>query len=379
MASITSTVQLNPLQVTEDERGDPTYDEELEICRQGMEAMGYSAGDYDDFRRAQTSDSTEYQDAGNSVQPCTALGDRDWAYRMIYVGMHLFALVLLLQMSRLDWTTFNVFFEIVLFFGALGLYFTVQGSDPGYVDPPEGFVAPDSSSREAREKRKRRRRLAKMRPMRAGDADEEQALADAEGDPQSTLATRLAELEDGFPPMRTILCKAKGRHVAKFDHFCGFLNTPIGEKNHFRFWWFLLFESALILHTSIVIKTSFRWFSGDHDSTMIPGMLAVVFLDLLLVMIGGLWVFHTFLALTASTTFEFMRGEEIDYLEGTEDMDFPFSGSATANVELFCWTHGFKLLRTPWTPHIWRRPVHIDRQAEDCWNHPWQNKYYSCC
>jgi hypothetical protein len=28
---------------------------------------------------------------------------------------------------------------------------------------------------------------------------------------------------------------------------------------------------------------------------------------------------------------------------------------------------------------VWKMPMSIDRESEDWWNHPWQNKYWSCC
>jgi len=32
-----------------------------------------------------------------------------------------------------------------------------------------------------------------------------------------------------------------------------------------------------------------------------------------------------------------------------------------------------------WIPVVWKMPEFIDRESEDWWNHPWQNKYWSCC
>ena len=38
-------------------------------------------------------------------------------------------------------------------------------------------------------------------------------------------------------PYRAIYCKAERRWIAMFDHYCGILGTPVGEKNHARFWY----------------------------------------------------------------------------------------------------------------------------------------------
>lgn len=51
-------------------------------------------------------------------------------------------------------------------------------------------------------------------------------------------------------PLRAHHCRSCGRCVATFDHHCLLLGTCVGERNHARFWWFLLLqslESALAL------------------------------------------------------------------------------------------------------------------------------------
>lgn len=47
-----------------------------------------------------------------------------------------------------------------------------------------------------------------------------------------------------LPPLRAHHCVFCGRCVATFDHHCLLLATCIGEKNHCRFWWFLLLQSV---------------------------------------------------------------------------------------------------------------------------------------
>jgi hypothetical protein len=32
-----------------------------------------------------------------------------------------------------------------------------------------------------------------------------------------------------------------------------------------------------------------------------------------------------------------------------------------------------------WTPQLWEKPGPIVRDSPDWWNHPWKNKYWSCC
>ncbi|TYZ59045.1 hypothetical protein PybrP1_007594 [[Pythium] brassicae (nom. inval.)] len=92
-------------------------------------------------------------------------------------------------------------------------------------------------------------------------------------------------------PLRSQHCRTCGKCVAKFDHHCHLLGTCVGERNHARFWWFLAFQS---LETALALA-----------------LVASVF-------VCGLWIFHTFLALTSSTTFEIGSTSEDDlfYLRG---------------------------------------------------------------
>lgn len=50
--------------------------------------------------------------------------------------------------------------------------------------------------------------------------------AGPEGDLESTYSS--------WPPLRAHYCKEAGEWVAKYDHWCPMLGTPIGEKNHCR-------------------------------------------------------------------------------------------------------------------------------------------------
>jgi hypothetical protein len=111
-----------------------------------------------------------------------------------------------------------------------------------------------------------------------------------------------------------------------------------------------------------------------------------------------IWIIHTFLVLGNVTTFELTKGSEhIDYLYGTSMLDFPFGKGLCSNLRTFimrddiavwfvrhCSKVGSMSNNTidetnEWVPMVWKMPMSIDRESEDWWNHPWQNKYWSCC
>jgi hypothetical protein len=131
-----------------------------------------------------------------------------------------------------------------------------------------------------------------------------------------------------------------------------------------------------------------------------------------------LLIIHTINALGNVTTFELSKGpDHIDYLINTKMMDFPFGNGILNNMRIFfnrddvvsCVCYWWRRLilnrrvymvdgnrveheketattsddddddATAWMPTLWKMPRSIDRESEDWWNHPWQNKYWSCC
>jgi hypothetical protein len=48
-------------------------------------------------------------------------------------------------------------------------------------------------------------------------------------------------------------------------------------------------------------------------------------------------------------------------------------------MHLFCCTTAGTVSSSSWTPVLWYPPGKIVRDSEDWWEHPWQNKYWSCC
>ncbi|GKY90504.1 hypothetical protein MPSEU_000024100 [Mayamaea pseudoterrestris] len=109
-------------------------------------------------------------------------------------------------------------------------------------------------------------------------------------------------------------------------------------------------------------------------------------------------IIHVLLALTNSTTFEFAKASHLDYMQGMDAMAMPFSkGNMCANLKAFVqrddcfqpfmFRPGARRhdndetvhQASAWTPIDWSLPTVAPRDSEDWWNHPWRNKYWSCC
>ncbi len=254
------------------------------------------------------------------------------------------------------------------------------------------------------------------------------------------------------PPIRSHHCNICQACVATFDHHCVFLGTCIGERNHFRFWFFVLWN-VLCFHLvwGIVnsgrvvsrfgennvssIASAFQSLLGYHHDEYEAGALeddsitrqirigqatlfiAKLYMYPLYSIAILLLMVHTIHAVGNSTTFELTKGpEHIDYLANTNMMDFPFGKGVFNNIHMFIMRDDssvwFLFWRRPlkrrdrladgidhvetkvatatksnvndvneieWLPTVWKMPTCIDRDSEDWWNHPWSNKYWSCC
>jgi|AntAceMinimDraft_5_1070358.scaffolds.fasta_scaffold62014_1 hypothetical protein len=280
----------------------------------------------------------------------------DWAIKSYYLPTLVTFFLMFLSPIPLSWDLGNSSRLAFLVIVNCILYHNLHDSDPGYVDPPPGYDPKGG---------------------RLNFYHGRGALLDAENGVANAGAP--AEFEwRHWPPMRTVFCGMKKKYVSKFDHSCDILQTAIGERNHTLFWWWLLGSFCQFLQAAAIAKTRFSW-SGDHTSIeIVPAFLVVLFMDFLIFLSGTLLVTHTGLLVTATTTFEFLEHERLPYLADTNFEDFAFSKGIFTNLKTACWIHGFLLLRESWTPHPWTRPLHIDRDSNDIYNNPFQNKYWSC-
>ena len=189
-----------------------------------------------------------------------------------------------------------------------------------------------------------------------------------------------ARLELPYLPLRARWCRRSRMFVAKYDHYCTVIGTCIGERNHCRFWWFLLLQSFAsgcgigIALTGFQYRLSWwnwMWENGQHIACSF--LLWVVFLGVL-----SMWGFHTFLACSNMTSYELNRGSRVDYLANFDECDLPFSKGLCRNLQFFCCISP-ALGKAEWAPVIWPPPGRFNRNSRDCCNNIWENRYWRCC
>ena len=174
--------------------------------------------------------------------------------------------------------------------------------------------------------------------------------------------------EDMYLPIRAKFCKKHGRVVAKFDHYCYAVGNSIGELNHGRFYRLLCAQVCSIWMGEWLLSHSYLSFTTTVVWTV--ANVPLIIMNLLTWCIGIplsiLLCIHTFMLLTSSTTYEFIKLEKLEYLNGFYQFSFPFSEGLFQNVRHFCCPKGVKL---------WKRAP-----PESEWEETfWRNRYYSCC
>lgn len=377
----------------------------------------------------------EFDDDVKGIPDWMAYGRNNFV-RWVFLGLNIFMMIMLATTpntamwgridGRID-TAYLSGFAIYMSVTWVS-YLLVQGSDPGFIDQEayekvyQGSLGNSSTGPPVHPKDQRPIRTDDMEieltvsrkgksVSRADDSEaeeeEKQELEDdeeveidlQEPEGEDEIALDIDDEDDGaafltwkaWPPMRAGYCKAAKRWVSMYDHFCPFLNTPIGERNHCRFWWFLFFQCGAINWAIAICHTGFiehTWDGGAWMSVNGHALATAFFLYLMLLFVGPLFLFHTFLAICNITTYEFLRSDEVDYLKGTQDFDLPFANSFCFNLRFFCceqdaltrWLCFSRMKKSKgWNPHKWQRPKAIVRDSEDWYNHMWQNKYWSCC
>jgi DHHC palmitoyltransferase len=235
--------------------------------------------------------------------------------------------------------------------------------------------------------------------------------------PRNRSFRRYCQVCQVQPPIRSHHCKRCQRCVATFDHHCSFIGTCIGERNHCRFVVFLLSEMWILLYLSSILHSASStnisiWWAirtGQWTLDLLRLVGAKMYVYTLTAGVCCLGITHLFMAATNSTTFEWTKGpRHLEYLRGVSMSDLPFSKGLLENLSAFCCDRdaildcllprtdvdivvnnrdgdgekekiGPEAGEASWKPILWQPPGETIRDSEDWWEHPWQNKYWSCC
>eukprot|EP00752_Nemacystus_decipiens_P006560 g5907.t1 len=171
---------------------------------------------------------------------------------------------------------------------------------------------------------------------------------------------RCARCDGMRVPLRSHHCRQCGRCVATFDHHCKMIGTCIGERNHCRFWWFLLVQTVSLMEAVRITASGFsetggssdggttsfsgRW-ASRNDLALVTSLCLWPCLTLAVVLLGT----HTWMATSSLTSYECLKGggrgsDSLSYLEGTREFDLPFSEGLVGNLRGFCCGRGDSIL-----------------------------------
>jgi len=121
-------------------------------------------------------------------------------------------------------------------------------------------------------------------------------------------------------PPRSAHCNSCDNCVMRFDHHCPFVNNCVGQRNYLCFFGF----TSAVTCLSLLVIPSIFWhvivpnnsaLGGNWDSTTMTVVqwlfiILLGFIIIAVIMVMGLWVYHTFLIIQGKTTKEHLKGRQ---------------------------------------------------------------------
>jgi DHHC palmitoyltransferase len=180
-------------------------------------------------------------------------------------------------------------------------------------------------------------------------------------------------------PLRSYCCKyCNNQCIATFDHHCFYLDTCIGECNHYVFYIFLFWQIITcivclicVVNTNTYIGPVQVWeqytnniqYSSTSSSpsndvtndmsasfTIQRILFAYVYLITCIILVSILFGLHTYLICTNTTTYEYMKGPSSRILPIVSNKVYPYSqGSIYKNIYQFV-----TIRRHPYNPLTWK-------------------------
>lgn len=157
------------------------------------------------------------------------------------------------------------------------------------------------------------------------------------GNKETKFRLRRCGFCDIIQPLRAKHCEECQQCIQRYDHHCPWLGACVGEKNHKFFLAFLFLETCTVAWTIHMTIKGFHfaaewklWFQYNWVILTLTLLLCVV-----LLVVGLLWLCHSYMMCTAQTTWEFMSRPRISYLKKFPTDYNPFDRGYLKNILSF--------------------------------------------
>eukprot|EP00898_Chlorokybus_atmophyticus_P004843 jgi/Chlat1/535/Chrsp103S00013 len=176
-----------------------------------------------------------------------------------------------------------------------------------------------------------------------------------------------------WQPLRAKHCHDCDLCVLRFDHHCFWLGACVGQRNHAKFWLYLLLHTVLGLQLILITFsiTNPKPARSFWLSTRLLAICAGIFASIAWLFVAGLWLFHSYLALSNQTTWEVTSGPSISYLRNAPSNVAPFNHGVLNNLRDL-------LSTTPGKLPMYSMPTSTDMTRRATMPTLWENQYYSC-